>query len=222
VGKSSPSELVIYHQGSHPGVLAAANLLPKSQSAIVVLTNTLSINDNADWVGQLLLESFLDVKEKNDYLEITKKTVGLALDWYPSMEQELRENRSLEIPRDTQSYVGVYYNKIGTVHIDVTFDSKQLRIAFQGLEDEIWNLRPWEGDTFTWLPESRDVIATRGRFSFQSPDYYKIKFGLSSAGEVDRLAWVHEGWNIPEGETFFKVDSPATGGASPGADQIPL
>ncbi len=139
VGKSTAPQLVIYHQGSNPGVLAAVNLLPESQSAIVVLSNTLALNDCADWVGQLLLESFLDVKTEfqNDYLQIVKDTVARALAWYPAMEKELRENRTLELPRDPHDYIGIYYNAVGTVHIDVTYDEGTLKIAFQGLPDEI-------------------------------------------------------------------------------------
>ncbi|KIM98635.1 hypothetical protein OIDMADRAFT_202404 [Oidiodendron maius Zn] len=213
VAKSATPQLAIYHQGSNPGVLAATILLPESQSAIVVLSNTLALNDCADWVSQLLVESLLDVdgKFKNDYLQIVKDTVALALAWYPAMAKELRENRTLEIPRNLQDYVGVYYNTVGTVHIDVTYDGEQLKFAFQGLEDEVWDLRHWEGDTFTWLPESRDIIASRGRFTFQSPDYYKIKFAVSGIGNVEQLTWVHEGWNIPEGEDFFKIDSLKSG-----------
>lgn len=214
VAKSAASQLVVYHQGSNPGVLAAVNLLPESQTAIVVLSNTLALNDCADWIGQLVLESLLDVKDKNDYLQIAKNTVAQALAWYPAMFRELRENRGTEFPRNPHDYVGVYYNAPRTVHIDVTLDRQQLSIAFQGLEDEVWDLYPWKGDTFTWLPDSRDTIASRGRFTFQSPDYYKIKFGVSDLGNVERLTWVHEGWNIPEGEDFFKVDSRQNGQAS--------
>jgi hypothetical protein len=144
VGKSVTPQLVIYHQGSNPGVLAVvAILLPESQSAIVVLSNTLALNDCADWVGQLLVESLLDVdvKVKNDYLQIVKDTVTSALAWYPTMAKELRENRTLEIPRNPQDYVGVYYNAVGTVHIGVTYDGEQLKFAFQGLKDEVWDLR---------------------------------------------------------------------------------
>ncbi|KAG4415579.1 hypothetical protein IFR04_011299 [Cadophora malorum] len=207
VAKSKPSQLVIYHQGSNPGVLASASLLPESQSAIVVLSNTLALNDCADWVGQLLVETVLGVDEaKNDYLQITKDTVASALAWYTPMAKELRENRSLEMPRNPQEYAGIYYNEAETIHIDVYSDGKKLSFAFQGLEDEVWDLRPWEGDVFTWLPESRDIIASRGRFTFQSPDYYKIKFSVSETGVVEKLTWVHEGWNLPEGEDFYRIE----------------
>jgi hypothetical protein len=79
----------------------------------------------------------------------------------------------------------------------------RLNIIFQGLPDEYWPLYHWEEDTFTWLPESRDAIASRGRFTMQSPDYYKINFRVSPGGKVESLTWIHEGWNVPEGEDFF-------------------
>lgn len=48
VGKLSPAQLVIYRQGSNPGVLAALNLLPETKGAALVLSNTLALNDIAD------------------------------------------------------------------------------------------------------------------------------------------------------------------------------
>lgn len=51
VGKGVPSRLVIYHQGSLPGALATVNLIPDSESAIIILTNSLTRNDMPDWVG---------------------------------------------------------------------------------------------------------------------------------------------------------------------------
>ena len=47
VGKGT-SQLVIYHQGSLPGSLALAALLPEINSAVIVLTNSLALNDVAD------------------------------------------------------------------------------------------------------------------------------------------------------------------------------
>ena len=77
---------------------------------------------------------------------------------------------------------------------------------FQGLSDEIWPLRHWSEDIFTWLPDSRDVLASRGWFIFQSPDYHKIEFGVSEAGVVESLTWIHEGWNNLRGDRFYTVD----------------
>ena len=203
VGKSK-SELVVYHQGSHPGVLAALNLLPESQSGVVVLTNTLALIDCADFMGQALLEAVLDVKEKNDYLHITKEAVSKAVVWYDKMARVLRTGQDESLPRDAEEYVGIFWNIAGTVHIDIIVEEGRLKLVFQGLPTEKWELYPFKGDTLTWLPDSRDAIASRGRFTLQSPDYYKIKFSTAADEQVVSLNWIPEGWNTPEGEEFYK------------------
>jgi len=50
VWKGVASQLVMYHQGSVLGTLAIAILIPDTESAIVVLTNSLSLDDIPDWV----------------------------------------------------------------------------------------------------------------------------------------------------------------------------
>ncbi|KAF2430729.1 hypothetical protein EJ08DRAFT_219136 [Tothia fuscella] len=71
VGKGSKEpRLCIYHQGSLQSLFSAVHLLPGTYSAIVVLTNSLSEDDAADWLGRLLLEAFPDDSVKEDYLEI--------------------------------------------------------------------------------------------------------------------------------------------------------
>ncbi|KAF2826779.1 hypothetical protein CC86DRAFT_406032 [Ophiobolus disseminans] len=108
VGKGADSQLVVYQQGSNPGVLTVYILLPESQSVVVVLTNTLALVDTADWVGQMLLEAVLDTPGKNDHLRITKDTVESALGWYAPMYNQLRLNRVHAPPRNLQAYTGVY------------------------------------------------------------------------------------------------------------------
>nr|ODN96906.1 hypothetical protein L204_03618 [Cryptococcus depauperatus CBS 7855] len=74
VGKGVTPRLVIFHQGSGPGALSLVVLLPDTESAIIVLSNALALNDVADWVGQLVLEEFLEVPEceRNDYITASK------------------------------------------------------------------------------------------------------------------------------------------------------
>ncbi|KAM0321070.1 hypothetical protein ACHAPQ_009723 [Fusarium lateritium] len=55
------SKLVLFHQGSLPGFLAIAALLPEFESAVVVPTNSLALNDKAGWIGQLIIVEFLEV-----------------------------------------------------------------------------------------------------------------------------------------------------------------
>ena len=133
VGKEVPPQLVVYHQGSNPGVLTAFNLLPETQSAIVALSNTLALVDTADWVGQMLLEAVLDVPEqsKNKYVKITEDTVNNALAWFEPLYKTLREGRTSEAPRSLEEYTGSYWNNpINTVHIDVMMVEGRLNIVF--------------------------------------------------------------------------------------------
>ena len=67
-------ETIIYHQGSLAGYTSSLFLVPDTESAVVVLSNSISLNDCADWVGQLILEALLDVEERNDYVNYAKES----------------------------------------------------------------------------------------------------------------------------------------------------
>ncbi|EJP60755.1 penicillin-binding protein [Beauveria bassiana ARSEF 2860] len=94
VGKGT-SQLVIYHQGSLPGSLALAALLPDLDSAVIVLTNSLALNDVADWVGQLVIEELINVTSdlKNDFISLAEKAVAKNLEWYPSVVEDLKKGQ---------------------------------------------------------------------------------------------------------------------------------
>ena len=92
VGKGAPSRQVLYHQGSLPGALAAVNLLPKTQSAIAVMTNTLALNDCADWVSQLL-ETLIGAVDKKYYLDLARRSVSTSLAWPSTVEDTLKKNQ---------------------------------------------------------------------------------------------------------------------------------
>lgn len=51
VARGHASHLILYYQGSMPGNLAAVNLVPSSKGAVNMLSNSLALNDTADWLG---------------------------------------------------------------------------------------------------------------------------------------------------------------------------
>ncbi|KAK4155882.1 hypothetical protein C8A00DRAFT_31326, partial [Chaetomidium leptoderma] len=111
VGKGVPSQLVLFHQGSLPGALALVVLLPDTDTVILVLSNSLALNDVADWVGQLVLEEVLEVlaQERVDFTEPARDAVAENLKWYPALVKELAEHKKKGTsPRDFQDYVGTY------------------------------------------------------------------------------------------------------------------
>ncbi|KAF5130743.1 hypothetical protein E5D57_007087 [Metarhizium anisopliae] len=65
IAKGVSGELLIFHQGSLPGALTLVMLLSDKDAAIVVLTNSLALNDVADWISLLILEELLAVSSGN-------------------------------------------------------------------------------------------------------------------------------------------------------------
>lgn len=115
VGKGVPSRLVIFHKGSMPGTLALNMLVPDTESAIFITPNALVFNDFPDWVGQLLLEEFLEVPthKRNDYIAAAKISAATNLRWYPDLVEELERIRmSGPLSRNLSAYVGTYWDKL--------------------------------------------------------------------------------------------------------------
>ena len=137
VGKGAPSTLVCYHQRCMPGALAAVNLVPETDSAIVVLSNSLTLNDTPGWVGQLVLEEFLDVPERNDYIEAVKSSVAEYAKWFPTTMPELeKEQKKGPVPRTLEEYTGTYWDAIHVFKIDVFIEEGILHWARQVLDSE--------------------------------------------------------------------------------------
>lgn len=203
VGKGAPSRLVVYHQGSLPGALAAVILLPETQSAIVVMTNTLALNDCADWVGQLVLEALIETKDKNDYIELARRSVASSLAWHSTVEAALKKIQTLGTsPRNLDDYTGTYTDSINVMKIEVTRVDEKLYFALQGLESEKYGLTHYQDDIFTWL-QPRNGLAGRGRFTHQGFLYYWLRFSAGDDGKIDKLAWAHDA-DVPDGEISTK------------------
>ncbi|KAI9715196.1 MAG: hypothetical protein M1828_001022 [Chrysothrix sp. TS-e1954] len=196
VGKGVLSQLVIYHQGSLPGALSLVVLLPETESAIVISTNSLALNDVPDWVGQLVLEGILDVpqQDRNDYIKAANISAAENLKWYPKLTEQLKqEQKSGTLAKDLTKYVGIYWDDIHVFKIVVTVEEGVLFWALQGLQSEKFPLTHYEDDCFTWLV-SRNELSRRGRWvgPDQGPLFWKVQFVCSEEGKIDELFWVHD------------------------------
>ncbi|OPB45974.1 hypothetical protein A0O28_0060940 [Trichoderma guizhouense] len=205
VARGHPPELILYHQGMMPGNLAAINLVPSTKGAVIVLTNSLALNDTADWFGQLYLEAYLGVVHRNDYIALSEETVEATLSWHSDVLAELEKDRIAEtVARNLSEYTGRYSNEAGTMMIEILLGSGNepaLSLAFQGLESEIYPLTHYHDDVFTWLV-TRNEFARRGRFlmrGLNNAEYFKISFGPGST----YLTWWHDPC-LEEPERFIR------------------
>ena len=192
VGKGGPSRLVMYHQGSLPGALSAVNLISDTESARIVLTNSLGLNDTPDWIGQLVLEELLETPERNDYIKAAEISVAENAKWYSTTTEQLQKDQKEETsPRHLAEYVGTYWDPVHVFKIEVSLEERILYWSFQGLESENFPLDHYEQDTFTWL-QPRNELAKRGRWIDQGAPFWKAEFQANDSGSISRLMWVHD------------------------------
>ena len=215
-GRGSSSRLVLNHTGSLAGYFSAGVLLPETQSAIVVLTNSISKNDGADWLSQLLLETLIDCEEKNDYVELARQSVDVSERMIRDLLRILEQGREPNTqPRDLEDYAGRYYNSNELWWIDVTVvqsieDGSQTQTMFfcmKGPEYPI-KLTHHQHNTFSWI-QTWDDIVRMGRFPDDFPPYFLLEFKVEDDAVIGLN--LHNDRGLPEPEFFHreKVQEPS-------------
>ncbi|KAK0616201.1 beta-lactamase/transpeptidase-like protein [Immersiella caudata] len=165
VGKGAQPQLVLFHQGSLPGALCAGMVLPDLDTIVIVLSNSLALNDIPGGVGQLALEEVLAVPalHRVDFLKIARDVVTENLMWYPAITKSLdNAQKKGTSPRDLTDYVGTYWSDSRIFKTVLTLESGKLYWAFQGLQSEKFRLNHYENNSFTWLLP-RDELSRLGR-----------------------------------------------------------
>jgi hypothetical protein len=81
----------------HAGALSSVYLLPGTQAAVIVLSNTLALCDAPDWIAQHVVEVILDSPKRNDFVDLADKAAKNSLSHHPKHSEEyLPRNESLE------------------------------------------------------------------------------------------------------------------------------
>jgi hypothetical protein len=162
--RGSRPQPLIYHQGSVTGSLSAVYLFPETHSAIIVLGNSFDLTDTPDWISQLLLEE-LDAPERNDFVELAKKTAANAVSHHqPTIERLAREQEKGTKARQFSEYCGRYYNGIGNFFLEFEIFEDGLHMFPQGLQDSSYVLHHYHHDVFAW-PCDRECRVQRGSLS---------------------------------------------------------
>ena len=187
-------EVIFYHQGSMVGYTSMLFLIPRTESAIIVLSKSISLNDCTDWVGQTILEALLDVKEPNDYIKYAQESADAHIAKFPAMRVSLEASRIPHTqPKKLDAYAGRYYNEIRDFFIEITINHRlnSLQLAFQGLDSQVWAMEHYHHDSFLWLM-TRDEAASRAKFTINPETLYKFDFQTDRHGVVDSLLWAHD------------------------------
>lgn len=202
--------LVIYNQGSLAGYTTAIILVPEVETGIVVLTNSIALNDAADWIGQMVLESVLEAPEPNDFVALAESSAEALANKFPHMAQRLESQKVRGTsPRPLSTYFGEYFNEIKDFKIQIRLSSQNdnLELAFQGLDSQVWPMAHYHYDTFVWLMSYDDAVS-HARFPYPPEKLFKIEFVSGQDGKINSLLWNHDMESQPE--KFWKKESVTT------------
>lgn len=186
-----------------PGATAAVILLPETQTAVIVLQNSLGLCDAADWVAQLLVELIFSGSPQYDYVALALESAKSGLSRMEKVRIQLEDEREIGTAhRPLHDYVGCYENDIKNWVIEIgVHPANSLYLRMQEREDEEYLLRHYHRDVFVWNL-SYDETVKRAQYC-RPYEYYKMGFESSDGDTINVLRWHHDP-NIPDGETFKK------------------
>lgn len=202
VGRGSKPKLIYHHNGSLAAFLSSVILIPDTNSAIVVLTNSLANNDCADWIGQLILETLIDSPEKNDYEQLARKSAKSSICQWKNIPNTLEKDRvSNTSPKPLSSYSGKYYNSAKDWHMEIYQEQDQLYMCIQGDRQLSYILKHHHYDTFSWVLSQEENVRL-GRWPVTSPEFYLLDF-QTDGDIVTGILWKFD-TDIPQGQTLAK------------------
>lgn len=198
---------VWYHNGSLVGFFSSVHILPEGGTIIIVLVNSIPKNDAADWIGQLLVEEFLQCTERNDFVSLARETAATFDGMWKQLPIDMDRARSPGIStRPPSQYEGRYYNKVRNFFIDITRNADQLAFSFQGRTTQYHQLEVFGEDAFCW-PLSEAESRNLGRWPDLDVSTYVFYFEEDDEGQVAKLRWEHDP-DVLGGETFKKIRTP--------------
>ncbi|SPO02306.1 uncharacterized protein DNG_04979 [Cephalotrichum gorgonifer] len=198
LGLDSLPMMAYYHQGAAFGYYSALFLFPKTRSAVVVLTNSIPLNDAADWIAQAYVSALFGFSDSVEYVGLAEESRRRKLANVASMMAGFDKTREEKHPgrmRPPEAYTGGYYNDVGNFLIEIRkHPSKNdtLELAFQGKDSQVYELRHLHHDTFEWGLEY-DESARRARFTIWDPPYFQVDFGVDGTGPASSFRWAKDG-----------------------------
>lgn len=192
MGNSEHPRLVVYHHGMLVGFNNGVYLFPETDTAIVLLSNAVALNDGPGWIGHLIMQALFNDPVKYDFVQLAKDTANTARNVIPAVEAQLEKERgNVAAPKSLHKYVGKYYNKVKTFCMHITEKEGVLWMNLQGHEVENYQLHHYTGDEFSWLMTRNEQIK-RGRNPIGYAEYWKIRFVSENEDDVSKLFWVIE------------------------------
>jgi hypothetical protein len=190
------------------GALSSVYLLPETQTAIIILSNTFALRDAPDWIAQPLVEVILDSPKRNDFVDLSENAAENSLGHQPNTQKILAKERVIETShRELNEYTGRYYKSIGNPNPDIAISGDGLRMITQGFPYVHYDLYRYNYDVFAWDCD-REKESHKTIYPQWAPNFHRISFLKGKSGKIKKLGWGFGGGK-PEGEEVLKeIDQP--------------
>ncbi|UKZ77982.1 hypothetical protein TrVFT333_005716 [Trichoderma virens FT-333] len=205
IGAGSKPEQVFYHSGAGAGYNHCFMLVPGSQSVIVVLTNSVSQGDTADWVAQSLLQVILNEKHPLDLKPFAERAAAKWRRTHHEMTEALEKDRKPDSPEPThEALQGRYWHRTRALYLDIFQEDGRLKFNINGELKQEHVLSHYSNDTFIFLP-SADERLRSGLFHY-SPPAWLLHFKKDSSGRFTEMQWNIDS-ESPFPEKFVREES---------------
>ncbi|KAL4728801.1 hypothetical protein ACLX1H_003200 [Fusarium chlamydosporum] len=199
--------LMIYHQGSTVGYYSFIAMFPKTESAVVVLVNSIGLSDAADWIARVMIKSLFNLQDGHDYVALAKEANANAIQEYETLKQKIngiKEACICKISTGQSSFIGRYEHPHKPFHIDISpspNNDADLVLRFQGLEDQAYTLRRLCEHQFEWSL-THDESKKRGRYHNAEFATYVFDFEMDKENRAVSLLWALDPLFPERKETF--------------------
>ncbi|KAI0867769.1 beta-lactamase/transpeptidase-like protein [Hypoxylon argillaceum] len=199
---------VFYHNGALPGYNNCFMLIPSIETVIVVLTNSISHGDTADWAAQALLQAVLDSEHPIDLIPFAEEAADTWRQGYETISSILKAEKQLGTPEPAHSdLVGTYRHETGALFLRVykEEDGDRLKFSINGEESQAHVLSHYHFDTFIFFPSSADERTRRGLFHY-GLHAWLLSFERGEGGRMGIVKWILDEQGRDGGEVFTRHD----------------
>ncbi|KAH7329615.1 hypothetical protein B0I35DRAFT_474192 [Stachybotrys elegans] len=201
--------MAYYHQGAAYGYYSTLFVFPHTRSAVVVLTNSIPLNDAADWIAQVYISTLFGNSYGSEYIALAEESRRRKVTNVEAMMSDfdkIRKNNPGGM-RCANAYTGRFYNDAGNFFIDVREHPRSddiLQLAFQGKDTQVYDLRHLCNDIFEWGLEYNES-ARRARFAIWDPLYFQLDFTFGDSTTASSFTWARDADMFPQGFTMTRL-----------------
>ena len=196
LGADSSPMVVVGHTGELGSFTNAYWTFPKTESAVIVMTNASSTyGDPSNLVAQVLIQAIFELQPAIDFEKLASGVVAKAkAKWQEVLDVWSAKRKLGTQPRELTAYVGTYTSTDLRMTLSISNvegnAEHPLRLCINGLQDQTFDLYHYHLDTWTFLPESHDQSLKMGLGRYLSNGAtFNVSFDRLAAGTFRGVMW---------------------------------